>query len=153
MKNYLRKIEGDNSNSQPRHFYGNICNSVFYGDTVISQVNTKTDETMTFYFSTKHKGRYFDEITDYDFTVGTDEQGKPYMDITFTAINEELLNNNKLRERYTCWLKVVPFYLSTLIKNILYYKCIYLFSVITNEYGCFRYPTFRQFLSLVSNLQ
>ena len=39
------------------------------------------------------------------------------------------------------------------ITKIFYCKCVYLFYVITSEYGCFLYLTFQQFLSLVSNLQ
>ena len=75
-----------------------VCNAFsrqWYGNSVYV-LGDMNNEYKTFYISEDHERFHVDNITKYDFVTGLEDDGTPYLDVTFTSIDPWLIDNNIL---------------------------------------------------------
>ena len=74
-----------------RNVVCNAFNRQWYGNSVYVLGNMD-DEYKTFYVSEDHERFYVDNETKYDFVTGLEDDGTPYIDVTFTAVSQFLID-------------------------------------------------------------
>lgn len=77
---YIRKTNNDYKIS---NFLGDIKTATLYGDTVFVNENPSTKEEFVYYVHNSHYHYHQNDALDYDFEVGLDEDGHPYLDFIF----------------------------------------------------------------------
>ena len=75
-----------------------VCNAFsrqWYGNSVYVLGDIEKKHKI-FYVSEDHGRFHVDNITKYDFVTGLEDDGTPYLDVTFTSIDPWLIDNNIL---------------------------------------------------------